>query len=223
MDRRRKVAGRPAAPYDREAARERARAVRDWTADAETQLPDAERAILAHAATVALHHGTDRPALPRRGILEATRLGERTIRTALDRMHRAGLLRCEVRGRPGGPATRTRRASCYRLPTDEAMHSYLYRGTRSVGPPGQVCGTPTVSTAGTPVQVCGTPPLVIEPKGESVLTITGRPEDIAAFIDALPLSARQLVQPPAEAVPTRNPDAPNVLFIRRPKAERKPA
>lgn len=81
----------------------------------------------------------------------------------------------------------------------------------------QTYGTPTVDPVGTHGKTYGTPPLVIDPKGDSVLTITGRPEDIAAFIDALPLAARsQLVQPPAD------PPA-KVLPLRSVPAQAKPA
>jgi len=204
-------------PYDREAARDRARTVRDWTADAETPLPDAERAILAHAAEVALHHGTDRPALPRTPMQEATGLGLTALRSALDRLHRGGLLVLEVRGHPGGPATRTRRANCYRLPTDEAMHSYLYRETRSVVPPGQVCGASSLLTHGAPAQVCGAP----DEKGPLMVTLTlsaASPEALADAWAALHASRDvQVTEQPAPAAEG------NVVPIRRPARERRPA
>jgi hypothetical protein len=134
-------------------------AVRAYVADADADLTEADRAVLAHAADVSERNGTDRPALPRRRIVEATGLGDRAVRNALARLGRRGLLVCAVRGRPAGQATRpeNRRASCYRLPPPRDP-SYLYRGTRSVGPPAQVCGTPRIRLPGPPPRSVGPPP-----------------------------------------------------------------
>lgn len=204
-------------PFDREAARDRAEKVRDWTADADVPLPDAERAVLAHAAEVALHHGTDRPALPRTPMQEATGLGLTALRSALDRLGRDRLLVLEVRGRPGGPATRTRRANCYRLPTDEAMHAYLYRGTRSVVPPGQVCGAPSLRTRGAPAQVCGAP----NQKGPLMVTLTLSAASPEALADAwAALHARRDVEVTEQSASTA---VGNVVPIRSRAAERRPA
>lgn len=202
--------------------RERADTVTAVAADPEAPLPDAYRAVLAHAANVARRNGTTRPALPRRAVAEATGLTERTARTTLEALHRDGLLRLEVPGRSSSDPRR-QRAGLYQLPAAAALTAYLYPKYGSMGRGAQVYGTPAVTAVGTPPQIYGTPPLVIEPKGGSVLTITGRPEDIAAFIDALPLSARQLVQPPAEDVTIPDADTPNVVPIRRSTPGRKPA
>jgi hypothetical protein len=93
----------------------KAKALVAYCADADNGLRDADRAILAYASDEALRRGTDRPTLPLRAIAEATGLTVKAVRLALPRLDAAGLLRLEIRGVPGGPATRERRASAYRL------------------------------------------------------------------------------------------------------------
>jgi len=131
-------------------------AVELFTADPDVDLPTAERDVLAVACQLARRYGTTRPALPRRAVQEATGLPERTVRTALARLEEYGLLELAVRGRAGASAGR-RRANLYRLPDAVALNTYQYRGTRSVGRPVQVYGTPHPNPIGTPVQVSGTP------------------------------------------------------------------
>jgi hypothetical protein len=103
------------APITRGDVESRARNLRDYAADASTDLRDNDRAILCFAADVPIRRGTDRPTLPLRAISEATGLSVKAIRLALPRLDASGLLRLEVRGTPGGPNTKERRASAYRL------------------------------------------------------------------------------------------------------------
>ena len=103
------------APITRGDIEAKARNLRDYAADATTDLRDNDRAILCFAADEALRRGTDRPTLPLRAIAEATGLSVKAIRLALPRLDTSGLLRLEVRGTPGGPNTKERRASAYRL------------------------------------------------------------------------------------------------------------
>jgi hypothetical protein len=182
------VAEAPAA-FTRDDALAHVAVVRDWTADADSPLDDNERAVMAAACRIAERNGTTRPALPRRALVDETGLGERTVRTTLDRLHRRGLLVLEVPGRSGGDAAR-RKAGLYRLPDTAALEtSYLYRGTRSMGPPAQIYGTPAESTTGTPAQVYGTPTDHNNSDEETaVVTVTisaTDPDALAAAIDAL--------------------------------------
>jgi hypothetical protein len=181
------VAEAPAA-YTRDDALVRVAAVRDWAADAGSPLDDNERAVMAAACRIAERIGTTRPALPRRTLVQETGLGERTVRTTLDRLGRRQLLVLEVPGKAAGDASR-RRAHLYRLPDPAALDSsYLYRGTRSVGPPAQVYGTPGESTPGTPARVYGTPeqpPSHEKPATVTVTISTADPDALAATIDAL--------------------------------------
>jgi hypothetical protein len=139
----------------RDAALATAASLRDFVAEPDSPLADPQRAVLAHAAAMAMQYGTDRPALPRRGLQEATGLGLTTLRTVLRGLHDAGLLVLVDPGRSGGPNARKRRAALYRLPSPDAL--YLYRETRSVVPLAQVCGAPAPSGIGAPPQVCGAP------------------------------------------------------------------
>ncbi|MGI8746805.1 MAG: hypothetical protein ACR2J4_00440 [Deinococcus sp.] len=134
-----------------------AAAVRDFVADPDSPLTDAQRAVLAAAAAVGLRVGTDRVALPRRDLLAATGLGLTALRTLLRALHDIGLLVQVDPGRAGGPAAKKRRAALYRLPSPDVLH--LYRETRSVVPLAQVCGAPISTPSGAPLQVCGAPPL----------------------------------------------------------------
>jgi hypothetical protein len=85
-------------------------------------LPEEKRAILVHAADEGERLGTTRPALPRMGILQRTRLGLTALRTALAQLDRDGLLVLTVRGRPGGPSARRQRANCYQLGPALGLH-----------------------------------------------------------------------------------------------------
>lgn len=192
------------APFTRDDALAHVALVRDWTADADSPLDDNERAVMAAACVIAERNGTTRPALPRRTVIEGTGLGERTVRTTLDRLHRRGLLVLEVRGRAGGDVSR-RRAGLYRLPDAEAMETaYLYRGTRSMGPPAQVYGTPGQTAPGTPAQVYGTPTnhKTTDDEETAVVTVTisaTDPDALAAAIDALRRSNPAVAVEPGQA------------------------
>ncbi len=188
-----------------EQIRERADTVTAVAADPETPLPDAYRAVLAHAANVARRNGTTRPALPRRAVAEATGLTERTARTTLGALHLDGLLRLEVAGRSSSDPRR-QRAALYQLPDAAALTAYLYPKYGSMGHLAQIYGTPAVDPAGTPPQIYGTPP-PLDPKETNVetLTISGTPEGIAAFIRlANTIPAVQVEQKPAKILPLRS-------------------
>lgn len=186
--------------------------VRDWVADADSPLDDDERAVMAAACVVAARNGTTRPALPRRALIQETGLGERTVRTVLDRLDARGVLRLEVPGRSGADIGR-RRAALYRLPdTDGLGIAYLYRGTRSMGPPAQVYGTPANHNNGTPPQVYGTPPnqsppIPREESAEMVtLTITASdPAALTAVIESLRRDPTVAVRPEPRPLPESPP------------------
>jgi hypothetical protein len=116
-----------------------------------------DRRILAYACERAAQLGTTRVALPKLATAAAAGLGEKSTKNSLNRLHQAGLLVLVEQGRPGGPSSRKRKANLYELADAERAASYLYRGTRSVGPPAQDCGTPPRPDSGTPAQDCGTP------------------------------------------------------------------
>ena len=116
-------------------ARQRARGLMLLVADPTVPLLDSDRAVLAYAAEHATARGLDRIALPRRGVVAATGLGERAVRSSLQRLDEAGLLTLADPGKPSGRSARRARAALYRVATPEALASYLYRETRSVGPP----------------------------------------------------------------------------------------
>jgi hypothetical protein len=181
------------APFDRAEAVERARAVRDLVADADLDLDDNVRAILATAAGIAERNGTDRPALPRRTLMAATGLNLSALRTTLTKMDRRGLLTLAERGRPGGPAADRRRANLYRLPNPAALHPYLYRETRSVVPPAQFCGAPEISGVGAPVSSVVPPH---DDQEDNVVTLTIRAHDPEALAEAV----RRLGQVQVEVV-----------------------
>ncbi|WP_409330386.1 hypothetical protein [Trujillonella humicola] len=181
------LAKAPAA-YTRDDALAHVAAVQEWVVDAASPLDSNERAVMAAACRIAERIGTTRPALPRRMLMEETRLGERTVRTTLDRLNQRQLLVLEVPGKPGGDASR-RRAHLYRLPDATALESsYLYRGTRSVGPPVQIYGTPGEAVPGTPGQVYGTPGQSTFQAEAAMVTVTisaTDPDALAATIEAI--------------------------------------
>lgn len=139
-----------------EQALRRADLLAELAADPDADLQHADRAVLAHAADRARALTSDRPALPRTQMLTATGLGLTALRTALARLEDSDLLVLAERGRraPSGG-----RANLYRLAREEhpALALYLYRETRSVVPPGQVCSAPGVDLDGAPPQVCSAP------------------------------------------------------------------
>lgn len=180
----------------RDAALATAGTLRDFVADPDSPLGGAQRAVLAHAAAMAMQYGTDRPALPRRSLQDATGLGLTALRTVLRDLHDAGLLVLVDPGRSGGPSARKRRAALYRLPSPAAL--YLYRETRSVVPLAQVCGAPAPSGIGAPPQVCGAPFTALDTDSPSIqndeegtamhsvtLLTAPTPEALAAVVAAL--------------------------------------
>lgn len=226
-----------------EQARVRATAVLAMCADPGADLTDAERAVLAYAATQARTRGWDRVQMARRNVEEATGVGERSVRTALRRLEDRGLLSLDVRGRSGRPGRVTQdgrpmaRANLYRLPAADsaALVPYQDRGTRSVGLPALVCGTPPQTDVVDPRPVCGTPPVATglpadasandantttPPKeGTSMvsLTVTGTPEALAAALDAAldALSRHGVSAEAAAAAPDETDDLPeNVVPLR---------
>jgi hypothetical protein len=75
----------PTTPAD---VADRIAAVRAYVADADAELTDGERDVLAYATDVAETNRTDRPALPWRRVKDGTGLGERATKGALDRLAR---------------------------------------------------------------------------------------------------------------------------------------
>lgn len=168
-----------------EQALRRADLLAELAADPDADLRDTERAVLAHAAARGRALSSDRPALPRAQMLEATGLGLTALRGALDRLDDAELLVLAERGRssPHGG-----RANLYRLAREghPALASYLYRETRSVVPPGQVCSAPPVKHDGAPPQVCSAPAPTPEESPMVTLTLTAPDADaLAAALAAL--------------------------------------
>jgi len=178
---------------------ERITAVRAFIADADAQLDDTERAVVAYACNAAAEYGTDRPALPRHRVVAGTGLGEKAVRNALDRLDDRGVLIRVSRGKAGNPAKGKGKAALYRLPTAEALRSpYLYRGTRSVGPSARSMG-PSAPAKLAPVEVYR--PLRANGRAELTLTVRAAdPQRLAAVADALRSD-------PALAVETERPTA----------------
>lgn len=187
--------------WTREDVTRRLAEIRDVIAHPDAQLHDTHRAILAHAVDVAMSIGTNRPALPRRRIAEATGLRDREVRTALEQMHDAGLLVAEVRGRPG-PDPARRRATCYRLP-DPARVPIPEPVNRPMG---------HEAPAHMPMAVEPTDPAHM-PMADGVVTVTvaGSP---AALVEALRLLA---AAPDVEVTPTSSHDVgdANIVPIER--------
>lgn len=138
-----------------------AQKLRDRIADPATPLNATDRAVLLDAIDQAVERQSVSPALPRHMIVKRTGLGDRTVRNALDRLTPAGLLPVVHAGRKGtlsvGGKPGTARATHYGLPTEAALDRYLYRETRSLGPPALVSRTPASDTTGTPREVSRTP------------------------------------------------------------------
>jgi len=151
------VASKPL-PITAPEAKALAASVRSWGSSGKTGLSVPQQAILLFATEVAERNGTTRPALPRREVMAATGLGERTVRTALRQLEQLGLLRLAVAGRPGGPSSQKRRANLYTLPSGEDITAYLSRETRPVGQGAQTYGTHGDGGLGTMAQVYGTRP-----------------------------------------------------------------
>lgn len=130
------------APWDREQvatkAHERAAFVLDLVADADADLNDRERAVMAHAAQETQRRGMLRVALPWRSVMGATGLSERITKATLERLQERGLLHLEVPGRRGANGGK---ANLYALPTAERLTPSMCRGTRPMGPPHHTYGT----------------------------------------------------------------------------------
>jgi len=172
----------------------RANLVAELAADPEVMLPQSSRAVLAYAANEARRLTSDRPALPRKEMLEATGLGLTALRTALARLDEMGLLMLAERGRRGASSDS---ANLYQLARKghPALAAYLYRETRSVVPPGQVCSAPRLDLDGAPRQVCSAPhPDAVtqpEPEGPSMVTLTITAPDADALAAALAALRRE--------------------------------
>jgi hypothetical protein len=100
----------------------------DWAqchaADADNNLTDAERAVLAYAAEVTRSRKLTRIPLPWRTVAQATGLGPQPTRRTLARLTKRGLLRLDVHGRANAHGGK-RRANLYSLPNpsiDTATH-----------------------------------------------------------------------------------------------------
>jgi hypothetical protein len=158
---------------------ERVRDLRWLIEDADTDLNDAERAVLGHACDIAAKIGTLTPAMPWRAVKEATGLGEKSTKNTLARLTERGLLRVASLGKRGAGS---KVATCYHLPLPEHVSERLplaegsqqgQRGSQAgtpaegapysvpetgpMGPPGQTYGTPHEEHLGTPGQTYGTP------------------------------------------------------------------
>lgn len=195
----------------------RADLVAELAADPAADLDPAQRAVLAHAAGLARARGIDRVAMPRRDVLAATGLGLTALRTALARLDAQQLLVLAEQGKrsPSGG-----RANLYRLAREDhpALALYLYRETRSVVPPAQVCGAPGVRADGAPPQVCGAPadddaptpaseehqPMTVQPMATLTVPLELVPE-LAAMVQAHEQRQRE----------RREDDAGNVVPLRQ--------
>ncbi|WP_100502178.1 hypothetical protein [Geodermatophilus chilensis] len=179
----------------------RVAAVREAVADVGADLTDTERAILAHAADIAERNRTDRPAVPRDATADALGMGQKAVRCALDRLDRRGVLVRAVPGRRASEESGRRRSALYHLPTPEAITTYLYRGTRSIGPSAQVYRPSSVDLVQAPAQVYRPPsadpaPSTEEPPVAITVTITAPdPAALAGALDALRREQAVAVEP----------------------------
>jgi hypothetical protein len=167
------------------------------TDDPDADLTGAERDVLRVVADMAITKGIERLALPRRVLQEHTGLGLTALRSTLKRLDQTGLLVLAEAGRAGGPSARKRRANLYRIAGADtpALAPYLYRGTRSVVPPTQICGAPPADAHGAQHQICGAPQEPTRPTPETdteqetnviTLTLSSKdPQDLADAIAAL--------------------------------------
>ncbi len=177
----------------RELAQDKAKALLALVSDPAADLLDADRAVLAYAAEQARERGIDRVPMARRTVAAATGLGPKSVRKALVRLDRLGLLPLAQPGRPGGPAARCVRAGLHRLPDAKQVATFLYRETRSVGPPAQFCGPPSLSPLGPPASSVGPPSpdtaaTSQSQKGSHMVTLTltaTDPEELASALALL--------------------------------------
>lgn len=187
------------APWSRqeaqEAAEERAKAAVAVAEDPDTDLTDAERAVLVHAAAEVRRYAekgkaTTAVTLPRAPMQEATGLGLTALRTALRRLEDRGLLTLTVRGQRGAPGPK-RKANVYALGAPTSFTS-MYRGTRSVVPPAQTSSAPQSSPNGAPHQTSSAPTeketdmrLTLNPTGVITLEATSAEYPLEKVLDAL--------------------------------------
>ena len=169
-----------------EAARQRAATARDVAADADNDLRESERDVLAHIAAETEERGLLRIACPWRTVADAVDLGERATKNALRDLVRRGCLVLVERGRPGGPSAKGRgKANLYGLP--EAQPPHMCRGTRPVGPQTHTCGTSADPTHGAPTHTCGTPsqPSTHHDRETDMVQITVSAKDPEALTEAI--------------------------------------
>ncbi|EID80213.1 hypothetical protein W59_08364 [Rhodococcus opacus RKJ300 = JCM 13270] len=142
-----------------EMARTRARGARELMGKPRADLTANERQILRHVIALTDERARCRHTLPRRAVMEATGLKERSVRTALDGLVGKGMLALVERGRPRGPRSRRSRSNIYELtvPTLSPAPPSPIPVNGYVGPPAQACGTPRTHRPGAPAQACGTP------------------------------------------------------------------
>lgn len=169
--------------WDREAARaesaRRAALIRDVCADADNDLDDNERAVLAYLADDAETRGMLRIPLPRRTLSAALGIGDRAARNAVARLVESGVLFVEVAGKSSASES-SRRATLYAVPDELALTPYLSRETRPMGPPAQTYGTPAIPKVGTPTRPMG-PPMT----GTAVTVTVTDPAKVHEVIAAL--------------------------------------
>jgi hypothetical protein len=172
--------------------------VRTFVTDA--PMTDAERRVMLHVLDVADKIGTMRPAVPWRGVRDATGLTPRECRDTLESLCGMGLLTLALRGR-AAKTERRRTANCYRLPTPDAMTRYLIPGR--VTRPMDQTARPMDQTAGP------APDLWTTPTGENMITLSfASAEQFGQFV-------RALDQLRAAGVPVPDTLPENVLPIRR--------
>lgn len=169
----------------REQALERARVITSLIGDGSNGLTEVQRSVLNAAAQMSTTTGYLRLALSRRELMARTELGLTALRTALRHLGEIGLLRVVEPGRPAGPNGK-RRANLYELADQEAVHHYLYRETRYVVPPAQLCGAPSNSSHGAPASYV-VPPIVKEsdPMKDELIKLTIETSDPVALAQAI--------------------------------------
>lgn len=153
-------------------------------------------------------------------MLAATGLGLSALRLALARLESARLLVLEVRGHRRGPNAHEStpvRANAYRLGNELAMSTYQYPKNGSVVPQALFCSAPGDNVPGAPDLLCRAP----HEEGPLMVTLTlsaASPEALAEAWAAL--HASRDVQVTEQSAPAAEG---NVLPIRRPAPERRPA
>jgi hypothetical protein len=142
----RRIAERPTMTAEDRAAH--VATVRDLCVDADAKLTDTERTALSAACDLADKHGTIRPALPWRMVMELSGLTERQTKGALASLQRKGLLVLYRRGTAADEKhAGRRRANVFYLPTAEPSPptegSHTAPEDRPMGPPAHRLGRPS--------------------------------------------------------------------------------